>query len=251
MLQLTFTGNMLAWMAQSCVFASIAALLPLLFRVRHPETRVVYGHTVIVVCVLLPLLQPWKHDPAARQFAAGSTIAALPPAATSDPKAASPPIFTVPLKTGPGNPLPADRDSVHVDVREGRWFFWILGGGAALKLIWMLGGLWRIRTYRIAAAPLYPVPETLKAASAITHADALFCLSENAPGPVMVGWLAPVILLPESFLGLSEESQCGIGCHELLHVRRGDWLVALLEELIAALMWFNPGIWLLLSQTRL
>jgi beta-lactamase regulating signal transducer with metallopeptidase domain len=251
MLQVSFTGNMLAWMAQSCVFASIAALLPLLFRVRHPETRVAYGHTVIVVCVFLPLLQPWKHDPSVRQFAAGSTVSGLPPAATSGPKAASPLIFNVLLKTGPGNPLTADRESVLVDVREGRWFFWILGGGAALKLIWMLGGLWRIRTYRIAATPLYPVPETLKAASAITHADALFCLSENAPGPVMVGWLAPIILLPESFLGLSEESQCGIGCHELLHVRRGDWLVTLMEEFIAALVWFNPGIWLLLSQTRL
>jgi hypothetical protein len=210
MLQLALTGNILTWMVQSCVFASIAAMLPLLFRVRHPETRVAYGHAVIAVCMLLPLLQPWKHDPAVRQLATGSTVSVLLP-----------------------------------------WFFWILGGGVALRLIWMLGGLWRVRSYRIAATPLYPVPETLKAASAITHANALFCLSENAPGPVMVGWLAPVILLPESFLSLSEESQCGIGCHELLHVRRSDWLVTLMEEFVSALVWFNPGIWMLLSQTRL
>lgn len=212
MLPPPFTENIPAWMAQSCIFASVAALLPVLFRVRHPETRVVWGHAAIAVCLLLPFLQPWRHEPAGRQFAAGSGVAAMPTAA---------------------------------------WLFAILATGAALKLIWTLGGLWRIRSYRIAAAPLYPVPETLKAASAVTHADALFCLSEHAPGPVMMGWLAPIVLLPESFLRLSDESQCGIGCHELLHVRRGDWLVALIEEFIAALVWFNPGIWLLLSQTRL
>jgi beta-lactamase regulating signal transducer with metallopeptidase domain len=245
---------MLAWMAQSCVFVSIAALLPLLFRIRHPETRVAYGHAVIVVCMLLPLLQPWKHDRAVRQFAERSTASVSPSEATRGRRQASAPISRTPLKAEPGaglNTLPPDRDSIVVNVRQGRWFLLILGSGALLRLIWLLGGLWRIRSYRISATPLYPVPETLRAASAITHADALFCLSENAPGPVMVGWLAPVILLPESFLGLSEESQCGVGCHELLHVRRNDWLITLIEEFAAALMWFNPGIWLLLSQTRL
>ncbi len=69
----------------------------------------------------------------------------------------------------------------------------------------------------------------MRAAAAITQADALFCVSEEATGPVMLGWLAPVVLLPVSFLDMDEEAQCGIACHELLHVRRGDWLVTLIE----------------------
>jgi hypothetical protein len=67
----------------------------------------------------------------------------------------------------------------------------------------------------------------------------------------MLGWLAPVVLLPESFLDLGEEAQCGVACHELLHVRRHDWLITVLEELAGALLWFNPAVWWLLAQARL
>jgi hypothetical protein len=68
---------------------------------------------------------------------------------------------------------------------------------------------------------------------------------------VTLGWLAPVVLLPQSFFSLAEEAQCGVACHELLHVRRHDWLVTVLEELAGALLWCNPGAWMLLAQIRL
>jgi len=60
-----------------------------------------------------------------------------------------------------------------------------------------------------------------------------------------------VVLLPDSFLDLDQEAQCGIAAHELLHVQRNDWLVTVLEELAGALLWFNPAVWWLLAQTRL
>ena len=61
-------------------------------------------------------------------------------------------------------------------------------------------GLWRIRQYRIASTPLYPSPEPVKAAAALTGAGALVCVSADTAGPVMLGFLSPVVLLPESFL---------------------------------------------------
>src|SRR6202000_1172002 len=39
--------------------------------------------------------------------------------------------------------------------------------------------------------------------------------------------------------------------HELLHVQRADWMVTLLEEIVGAVLWFNPGVWMLLAQARL
>lgn len=99
--------------------------------------------------------------------------------------------------------------------------------------------------------PMYPIPESVRAASAVTHADALFCVSEEIPGPVMLGWLTPVVLMPESFLSFEEDAQCGVACHELIHVRWHDWLVTVIEELAGALLWFNPAIWPLLAQARL
>ncbi len=127
----------------------------------------------------------------------------------------------------------------------------LLIAGAALKLLWLLIGLWRIRKSRIASMPLYPIPEAVRAASAVTQTDALFCISPKISGPVMLGWLTPVVLLPESFLSLDEEAQCGIACHELLHVRRHDWLVTVLEEIAGTLLWVNPAVWPLLAQARL
>jgi hypothetical protein len=47
------------------------------------------------------------------------------------------------------------------------------------------------------AAPSVSHPASAHAACAVTHADAVFCISHDAPGPVMLGWLAPVVLLPQ------------------------------------------------------
>jgi len=52
--------NLLAWMLQVLVFASLAALLPLIFRIRHPHAPA-YCHLALIVCLLLPLLQRWSH----------------------------------------------------------------------------------------------------------------------------------------------------------------------------------------------
>jgi len=50
---------------------------------------------------------------------------------------------------------------------------------------------------------------------------------------------------------MSSQSQEAILCHELIHVRRKDWLFNLLEELVLAVLWFEPPIWWLISEIRL
>jgi hypothetical protein len=66
-----------------------------------------------------------------------------------------------------------------------------------------------------------------------------------------MGYIDPVVLLPNSFQSLDAECQRSIACHELLHVRRRDWLVTVAEEVVAALLWFNPGVWWLIAQAKL
>jgi hypothetical protein len=84
-----------------------------------------------------------------------------------------------------------------------------------------------------------------------TKTDARIRLSRDVQGPATVGHLDPVILLPHSFLSLDEREQRAIALHELIHVRRRDWLVTLMEELAGAFFWFSPGIWWLLAQAKL
>ena len=45
--------------------------------------------------------------------------------------------------------------------------------------------------------------------------------------------------------------QDAILCHEILHVRRRDWLFTVVEELVRAVFWFHPAIWWLLGEIGL
>ena len=53
-------SNLASWAAQVFVIASLGALLPQVFRIRHPRTQLAYGHLVLAVCLALPLIQPWQ-----------------------------------------------------------------------------------------------------------------------------------------------------------------------------------------------
>lgn len=235
--------NLLAWMVQAFILASVGSLALQLFRLRHPRTQLTFCHALLAVCLLLPFLQPWRH-PVIEVSSSTQEDSLTAPSGAPEPQARPSQVSSAQT---PKNSLPP----VETPISWARIVLWILAAGVVLKLCWLLGGLWRIRKYRIGAIPLYPIPESVQAAAAITHANAVFCISSSIPGPVMLGWLAPVVLLPESFLALGEEAQCSIACHELLHVRRHDWLITVMEELAGALLWFNPAIWLLLAQTRL
>lgn len=76
-------------------------------------------------------------------------------------------------------------------------------------------------------------------------------LSADVKGPVTVGWLRPVILVPPAYLEMPEAQRLAIDAHELAHVERRDWLHLLTEELVRCLLWFHPAIWLVLSRIHL
>jgi beta-lactamase regulating signal transducer with metallopeptidase domain len=245
--------NLLAWMLQTTLLASAGAVLPLLFRLRHPRTQLAYCHLLLGACLLLPVVEPWSHPRLA--VPVPGPVETLPVGAPSAGAGVSVPGDARP--EGAAKPAPPAAPATTspflrwARLTDARALLWILSAGALARICWLLAGLWQIRRYRIGATPLYPLPESVGAAAAVAHTDALFCMSPQISGPVMLGWLAPVVLLPECFLTLDEEAQCGIACHELLHVRRADWVVTLLEELLVSLLWFNPAAWMLLARARL
>src|SRR4029453_8332203 len=53
--------NLMAWATQVCVIATLGALLPLLFRLRHPRSQLIYCHVILILALVLPLIQPWDH----------------------------------------------------------------------------------------------------------------------------------------------------------------------------------------------
>ncbi|NWJ41054.1 MAG: M56 family metallopeptidase, partial [Geothrix sp.] len=69
--------------------------------------------------------------------------------------------------------------------------------------------------------------------------------------PTALGWLRPVILLPACALaGLSPIQLEAILAHELAHIRRGDFLVNLLQSLVEVLLFYHPAVWWLSARIR-
>ena len=60
----------------------------------------------------------------------------------------------------------------------------------------------------------------------------------------------PKVILPAEARGWPEERAQIVLAHELAHIRRGDWLMQMAAELLRAVYWFNPLIWIACRQLR-
>jgi hypothetical protein len=99
-------------------------------------------------------------------------------------------------------------------------------------------------------APLPPPSRPLDPAPAWS-VEAALLVSDDIASPVTFGWRKPVVLLPAHFPELDARVQDAILCHEIMHVRRGDWLFTVAEEMVRAIFWFHPAIWWLLGEIGL
>ena len=53
-------ADLAAYSAQIAIVIAAGSALPYLFRLRPPAAMLGYRHMLLVACLLLPLLQPWK-----------------------------------------------------------------------------------------------------------------------------------------------------------------------------------------------
>ncbi|HWI24642.1 MAG TPA: M56 family metallopeptidase [Lysobacter sp.] len=69
--------------------------------------------------------------------------------------------------------------------------------------------------------------------------------------PVAAGWLRPVVLLPTAVaIRMPVELVEALLAHELAHIRRHDYLVNLLQNLVEALLFYHPVVWWLSHRVR-
>lgn len=75
--------------------------------------------------------------------------------------------------------------------------------------------------------------------------------SSRISGPVVVGWLKPVILFPVGMInGLSYQHVEAILAHELAHIKRNDYLINILQSFVEVIFFFNPFVWVLSAIIR-
>jgi HEAT repeat protein len=73
-------------------------------------------------------------------------------------------------------------------------------------------------------------------------------VSDEVSVPLTWGVLLPVVILPESVATWTMERKRIVLLHELAHVVRWDYAILLMVEIVCAIYWFNPLVWLAARQ---
>jgi TonB family protein len=217
-------AHVISYALQSGLLLAVGLLLPRLLRLRHPALLLTYWRVLLVVVVLLPLVL------------------------SLSPRQAPSPIFAL-----EGLTVDAVVDTLPAAVPERTWetVLLVLAAGALLGLFRLGLGIIHLHRCRSSATLLEPLPHPVEGVRRRLGLRVPFLVSEGLPAPITFGWLHPTVLVPPAFHELSEDAQEGVACHELLHVKRGDWLMTLLEEIVRACLWFHPAVWVLLAKVAL
>ena len=161
-----------------------------------------------------------------------------------------------PVTTAPGLPV---AELVSTTSGTASWML------AALVIVWMTGvlifavrllGGWMVarrlarRAVRPAAAHIQALAERMATRLAVRRAVRIVESSAVAV-PVLVGWIAPVVVLPVAALvGLSPVQIEALIAHELAHVRRHDYLVNVLQALVEVVLFYHPAVWWMSRRIR-
>lgn len=129
---------------------------------------------------------------------------------------------------------------------------WLLG--AALGLSRWCAGIARVRRLRArgVAAPARWRSLAGRLGRRLSAPPARLLVVDGLDSPGAVGWRAPAVLVPRAVLEALPAAQVArLIAHELLHVRRRDYLANAAQALVEALLFFHPATWWLAHSARI
>jgi beta-lactamase regulating signal transducer with metallopeptidase domain/uncharacterized coiled-coil DUF342 family protein len=249
------------------VLLTLAGGLEMLLRKGPARQRSMIWSIALIGAVLIPvaahLLPAWP-------------IAALPPLqppvtaalTVSEPETAAIPVaaasvnqYRAQLDPGRRPAVAAAEPDRRVLPRLGRWVaaqrlsFWVTTlwlMGAVVVLLRQLASMLRIRA--LARRAQTPAASTwLPLLARCSRQLGLTCrvrllLSPEIASPVTWGVRRPVILLPQQANQWCHERCQVVLQHELVHIKRADWLIRLVGRVACAVYWYNPLTWLALRR---
>jgi TonB family protein len=134
------------------------------------------------------------------------------------------------------------------------WLGLVWIGGATVSVAVLCVGLARLRRLAVRARRFdsgrwVDIAAGMRRAAGLRYPVALL-YSDHPALLVTWGFTSSSILLPAGAEHWSDERARIVLRHELEHIRRGDWVVQMLGELLRAVYWFNPLIWVACRQLR-
>ena len=76
-------------------------------------------------------------------------------------------------------------------------------------------------------------------------------LSNRITVPMVWGFLRPIILLPVEADQWQTERLRAVLLHELAHIKRWDWTMLMVTQIMCAVYWFNPLVWFVAHRVRI
>lgn len=124
----------------------------------------------------------------------------------------------------------------------------IWAAGAALSFLILLVGLMRLTWLSSRARPI-DCGRWVEPAAEI--GPRVLLLQSDHP-TLLVAWglARPKVLLPAAARHWSAERARIVLGHELAHIRRGDWIVHMVGEVLRSVYWFNPLVWISCRRLR-
>ena len=220
-------SNLIAYSLQIAILAAAGTLLAYLFRLRLPRITLIYWQILLLACIFLPFLQRWDHPVLGPAISGNGTATVRTP------------YIAIPINLN--SPMQFPWEVIGI----------ILAAGIVLRLAWLMLGFWRLHLFQRKSRMFFEEHASVRDMQWRTGIRVPLLLSDEIDSPVTFGFRSPKIILPLSFKNLSEPCQKAILCHELLHVRRYDWILIIAEEIISSVFWFHPAFWWLLSRIHL
>jgi bla regulator protein BlaR1 len=130
----------------------------------------------------------------------------------------------------------------------------IWAAGCLLCLLRLTAGYWYLQNLRNSSVILTNVwAERMDEICRKLKVNTTVILAESTKvyTPVVIGFVRPFIILPAGLSsGLPAEQLESILIHELVHIRRNDFILNLFQSVLEAVFFFNPFVWLISSTLR-
>lgn len=133
------------------------------------------------------------------------------------------------------------------------FFLMIWIAGAFVFVMRIVMGLVHIERLRGQAMPMGTEWHNyIQEISAKLKIDRVVTLAESAvEAPVVIGYLKPFILIPIGMCASLSTAQLEtIFIHELMHIRRKDYLINMMQCFVEAIYFFNPFVWTLSNMIK-